>query len=259
MDKNLELYLEEQRANTLLLQELVKQLHDAITSQETIKHVDVTVDNQPEPLTNNEFQELKFWLADFASELTETIKANSHKPEKSIKVDNLKEIKNDIVKISNLDELKSYFTSLQTAIKNNQPIVNVEKQDVVFPTSPKNPISVRLSDGKQFYKALEAIIAAGGGGSAGQTDGLTDAELRASPLDVQGTFYSTTAQYAVIADDQTTGGVVYVGYAEPGTLTSEAAWRIKKINTSNYPITTWADGDTLFNNVYDDRTSLSYI
>lgn len=258
MDKNLELYLEEQRANTLQLQELVKQLHDVIASQETLKHVDVTVDNQPEPLTNNDFQELKFWLDDFASQLTDSIKANSHKPEKSIKVDNLKEIKTEAVKITNLEDIKSYFTSLKTAIENNQPIVNVQKQDVVFPTNPKNPISVRLSDGKQFYKAIESIITSGGGG-AGQTDALTDAELRASPLEVSGEFFSTTAQYAVIADDQTTGGVVYVGYADPGTLTSEAAWRIKKITTSNYPITTWADGNTNFDNIYDNRTSLSYI
>jgi hypothetical protein len=92
----------------------------------------------------------------------------------------------------------------------------------------------------------------------GQSDGLTDAELRASPIDVQGTFYSTTAQYAVIADNKTTGGVIYIGYADPGTATSAASWRIKKVDISNYPVITWADGDTNFNNVFDNRVSLTY-
>jgi hypothetical protein len=92
----------------------------------------------------------------------------------------------------------------------------------------------------------------------GQSDGLTDAELRASPIDVQGTFYSTTAQYAVIADNKTTGGVIYIGYADAGTATSAASWRIKKVDISNYPVITWADGDTNFNNVFDNRVSLTY-
>jgi hypothetical protein len=258
MDKNLELYLEEQRANTLQLQELVRTLITSIDSQEKVEHVTATVDNQTEPLTSDDFQELKFWLDDFATQLTDTIKENSHKPEKSIKVDNIREAKNETVKISNLDDIKQYFQTLKTAIEKNQPIVNVAKQDVVFPTTARGAIPVRLSDGKQFYKALENLVTSGGGG-AGQTDALTDAELRASPLDVQGTFYSTTAQYAVIADDVTTGGVVYVGYADPGTPTSAAGWRIKKIQTSNYPITTWADGNTNFDNVYDNRVSLTYL
>ena len=46
-------------------------------------------------------------------------------------------------------------------IISNQPIVNVEKQDIQFPTSANRPIAVRLSDGKSFYNAIAAI---GGGG-----------------------------------------------------------------------------------------------
>ncbi len=136
---------------------------------------------------------------------------------------------------------------------------------------------IKVGNAFQFDDTETAVAQGGGGGGGtptvdgyvpvvnpdgttigGQSDGLTDAELRASPIDVQGTFYSTTAQYAVIADNKTTGGVIYIGYADAGTATSAASWRIKKVDISNYPVITWADGDTNFNNVFDDRVSLTY-
>lgn len=51
------------------------------------------------------------------------------------------------------------------------------------------------------------------------------------------------------------GAVLYVGEAQPGTAGSAAAWRIKKIEETSVK---WADGDTLFNNVWDNRVSLTY-
>lgn len=52
----------------------------------------------------------------------------------------------------------------------------------------------------------------------------------------------------------------YVGEAPPGTATSTAKWRIKKITWSGSLATNveWADGDTKFDNIWDDRPSLSY-
>ena len=62
-------------------------------------------------------------------------------------------------------------------------------------------------------------------------------------------------------DDVSTTGVTYVGKAAIGTATSAASWQIQKIDETGTPITTvitWADGDASFNNVFDNRTSLSY-
>jgi hypothetical protein len=59
-------------------------------------------------------------------------------------------------------------------------------------------------------------------------------------------------------DDSTTADVVYQGWASPGTATSDAGWKIKKMSTASGLITTWADGNTLFDNVWDDIASLSY-
>ena len=53
---------------------------------------------------------------------------------------------------------------------------------------------------------------------------------------------------------------IYIGYAETGVAASAALWRIKKITlSSNVPTQAqWADGNQSLDNVWDDRTSLSY-
>jgi len=52
------------------------------------------------------------------------------------------------------------------------------------------------------------------------------------------------------------GTDTYIGHAVPGTAQATAAWRCQKIDTNG--TRTWADGDTLFDNVATDLTALSY-
>lgn len=53
---------------------------------------------------------------------------------------------------------------------------------------------------------------------------------------------------------------IYIGKASPGTATSSAAWQIQKLTYSGSNITDiqWADGDISFDNIWDNRDSLSY-
>lgn len=287
--KDLELIHEEQRE---ILKGLVSSVETLAKSLEDDRHINVTneipdtttvkgsveVTNHQESISVDNLSEVKEALKTFADELKKTITENSYKPVEDVTIKNAKDLQAESIKVNNLDELKTYLSEIVKAVQDNQPIVNVEKQSIDLPKTAKDYISVRLTDGKSFYNAIAQAVSSGGGiapsltrnshtaiavvntdGSPiGSSGGLTDEELRASPIDVQGEFFSTTAQYAVIADDQTTGNVVYVGYADPGTATSAASWRIKKIVTSPYPVTTWADGNTNFDNVYDNRTSLTY-
>lgn len=53
--------------------------------------------------------------------------------------------------------------------------------------------------------------------------------------------------------------ITYVAAAKPGSLTSAASWQIRRITvTGDATAIEWADGDSQFNNVFDDRESLSY-
>lgn len=59
-------------------------------------------------------------------------------------------------------------------------------------------------------------------------------------------------------DDATTADVTYLGKAAIGTATSAAGWQIAKLSTASGLIKTWADGNVNFDNVWDNRASLSY-
>lgn len=62
-----------------------------------------------------------------------------------------------------------------------------------------------------------------------------------------------------MAVDDGGSGIIYVGEAAPGTLTSSASWRIKKIDqTTNPTIITWADGIDAFTKIWDNRGTLTY-
>lgn len=64
--------------------------------------------------------------------------------------------------------------------------------------------------------------------------------------------------YAQVVDEAS-DTVTYIGKAEPGSAENAAVWQIKKITISGTEtITTWADGDVQFNNVWDNRAGLTY-
>lgn len=66
-----------------------------------------------------------------------------------------------------------------------------------------------------------------------------------------------TSDFALQLDVE--ASVMYVGTAAPGSALSGAVWRIKRITTTGDDLAIeWADGDTSFNNVWNNRLSLSY-
>lgn len=54
------------------------------------------------------------------------------------------------------------------------------------------------------------------------------------------------------------GSVIYLGKASPASATSDSVWQIKKIDQTTGIVITWADGNDLFDNVFDDYLTLSY-
>ena len=72
------------------------------------------------------------------------------------------------------------------------------------------------------------------------------------------TVTNLATQYAVRLDyvDTTT---TYIGKAAPGSAEGSAVWRIMRLTTTGDDLATqFADGDLLFNNVWDNRAALSY-
>lgn len=73
---------------------------------------------------------------------------------------------------------------------------------------------------------------------------------------------SGTSRYTTLLDETTTTNVTYIGKAVltgSSIATSSAAWQISKFDESGSVSTLkYADGDELFNNIWDNRASLTY-
>jgi hypothetical protein len=83
--------------------------------------------------------------------------------------------------------------------------------------------------------------------------------LRVTALELE--LASLTANYATQYDqDSSTPTYAYYGRADPGVATSAAAWQIQKLTyAADGDVTIqWADGNDSFDNVWDNRASLSY-
>ena len=59
--------------------------------------------------------------------------------------------------------------------------------------------------------------------------------------------------------DEIDANTIYIGRAEEGTLSADPYWQIKKISiVGTVTSILWADGDDNFDNVWNNRASLSY-
>jgi hypothetical protein len=76
---------------------------------------------------------------------------------------------------------------------------------------------------------------------------------------ISGSVSVAASTLAIQTDETTTAGTTYVGKAAIGSATSAAAWQIFKIvDTGGNLAITWADSDALFDNIWDNRASLTY-
>lgn len=58
--------------------------------------------------------------------------------------------------------------------------------------------------------------------------------------------------------DEASATVSYIGEAAPASSTSASVWRIRKLDTTSGVALLYADGNTQFDNVWDNRASLTY-
>lgn len=59
--------------------------------------------------------------------------------------------------------------------------------------------------------------------------------------------------------DNSVAGTTYVGKAKTGSGLTSPVWQISRtVEVSSVSTTTWADGDGFFDNVWGDRTGLTY-
>lgn len=71
---------------------------------------------------------------------------------------------------------------------------------------------------------------------------------------------SSSPPLATRTDSATTTNITYVGKAAIASTSGSAVWQIQKLDktTADILIITWADGDSNYDNVWDNRAGLSY-
>jgi len=107
--------------------------------------------------------------------------------------------------------------------------------------------------------------------SDGKTIAIDEQEIEQAELDARakrvmlvnesGNYVSSCASKLTLQMDEAGSGITYIGEAAIGSNTASAVWRIKKLDESGNPelIIKWADGNSNFDNIWDNRTSLTYL
>lgn len=62
----------------------------------------------------------------------------------------------------------------------------------------------------------------------------------------------------LVRDDSVDSNLKYIGYAQPGSLTSASVWQIERIDCTIGATGRYAEGTDKFEHIFDDRESLSY-
>lgn len=71
--------------------------------------------------------------------------------------------------------------------------------------------------------------------------------------------YVSLAPHAVrVAEDAGDSNIQYVGKAGLGSATGDAVWQIKRIDSTSGTVITFADSDDKYDNIWDNRESLTY-
>jgi len=203
---------------------------------------------------------------------TEALKAiekaiKAQEPTEEVTVKNLGELTRAI------NDLKPLLVNLSSTIEDSKTEVS---EDVVLDkeskkylknlefldTDAKNPIAVRLSDGKEFYKAvgdlnggIRAMTGSSGNNFLTPTGNPTKANVDANNnLKVSQDNYTVKIVYVSAGKPQ------YIGKALPGTASSDAGWQIQKLTYATDDVTDikWAGGSLAFTNIFDNYASFTY-
>ena len=73
-----------------------------------------------------------------------------------------------------------------------------------------------------------------------------------------GIVYSSQGPEAFIVDEYS-GTLIYLGWAGVGSATGSSVWKIQRISiTGSITTIAWADGNPQYDNVWENRASITY-
>lgn len=139
--------------------------------------------------------------------------------------------------------------------------ISVNNLERLISDDPKRYIPVRLSDGKEFYRALEELaVSAGRSYAYSNSQGVKQQALVDQDRHVQVDIISQPETNYASLIDEASPSVTYICTASPGTQADEPHWRIQKITKSgSVTRTQYPNGQNTFTFVADDRATYDYL
>lgn len=125
----------------------------------------------------------------------------------------------------------------------NDAIKSIPKTEVNVPETDLTVVEERLSEMLEWLQSID---------TASRMKVQFPTQLKV--VNPDGTYIGPPSLDLQVDD---TGTYTYLGNATPGTATSAASWRIKRV-TNATGVITHADGSSSFIKVWDDRASYSY-
>lgn len=125
-----------------------------------------------------------------------------------------------------------------------------------------DPVTPSPEDLRDAINTMLQSATAGGATEQRQLEEITELQtIQTSLSDLKGKvdLVNDKLFFEPLLVDESSPLTIYRGFAVPGSATSAAVWAIQRA-TINGDVTTyeWAGGDRSFDNIWDDRDTLSY-
>ncbi len=158
----------------------------------------------------------------------------------------LKEIaKKEYPEFPKFPEFPSFADIFQKALS---PIKDVLEKILAKPEKENPPFEF-----DEFGRVKVNVDRAGGGGG----NPSVMLETKNGEILNPATEETLAGTMSIAVDETSTVGVIYVGKAAIGSSIASPVWQVKKIYEDSTP-SQWADGNSNFDNVWDNRPSLTY-
>ena len=169
-------------------------------------------------------------LEGISEKLNEEPEEEKEDPEKKEKLKVLKDIHKAIKEVNTTQDFTPILELLQL---------------IALKEDPEPPFSF---DNGRLLVTVDRVSSGGGGLKQSESEALIEIPTKQDEL---------IGNKALRLAES--GNYTYIGKADIGSLSSDPVWQIKRIDETSGLVISWADGDDLYDNIFDDYLTINFV